>query len=112
VVDSKAVAQDCIRYLRDQRVGTCTFLPLDNLVAQPLPERLRSFGSRYKPCVDLLESAEQYKVQYSAIAPTQFLGEIRINPFFGLHCCFPFYRACTRFHEENTLFRALSKSYK
>jgi structural maintenance of chromosome 1 len=57
------VAQDCIRYLRDQRVGTCTFLPLDNLVAQPLPERLRSFGSRYKPCVDLLESAEQYKVR-------------------------------------------------
>jgi len=62
VVENKAVAQECIRYLKDQRVGTCTFLPLDNLTSKPLPERLRTFGRTYRPCVDLLECDEQYKV--------------------------------------------------
>jgi hypothetical protein len=62
VVENKAVAQECIRYLRDQRVGTCVFLPLDNITVKPLPERLRSFGDRYKPCVNLLKCDEQYKV--------------------------------------------------
>ena len=62
VVENKAVAQECIRYLRDQRVGTCTFLPLDNITVKPLPERLRSFGERYKPCVNLIKYDEQYKV--------------------------------------------------
>ena len=28
VVDSKAVAAECINYLKDQRVGSCLFLPL------------------------------------------------------------------------------------
>ncbi|KAJ1421694.1 RecF/RecN/SMC, partial [Ochromonadaceae sp. CCMP2298] len=62
VVDNKAAAQECIRYLKDQRVGTCTFLPLDSLAVKPLSERMRSFGARYRPCVDLLECEEQYRV--------------------------------------------------
>ncbi len=64
VVESTSVAQECIRYLKDQRVGTCTFLPLDNLTVKPVSERLRGFGSRYKPCVDLLDCDEIYKVLY------------------------------------------------
>ena len=63
MVENTSVAQECIRYLRDQRVGTCTFLPLDNIVAKPVSERLRSFDQRrYKLCVDLLECEEVYKV--------------------------------------------------
>lgn len=61
VVDSKNVATECIQYLKDQRVGCCLFLPLDNLLVKPLPERLRTFGSQYRPCVDLLECDEMYK---------------------------------------------------
>ena len=59
------MAQDCIRYLKDQRVGTCTFLPLDNITVKPLSERVRSFGSKYRPCVDLLECDEAFKVHTS-----------------------------------------------
>jgi len=32
VVDSRATARDCIQYLKDQRVGVATFLPLDGIV--------------------------------------------------------------------------------
>jgi structural maintenance of chromosome 1 len=31
VVDTKDVATDCINYLRDQRVGVTSFIPLDNI---------------------------------------------------------------------------------
>ena len=61
VVDNKAVAQDCIRYLKDQRVGICTFLPLDNLVSKPVPERLRQLGGSFRACVDLVECETRFK---------------------------------------------------
>jgi structural maintenance of chromosome 1 len=63
VVENKAVAKECINYLRDQRVGTCVFLPLDNINPPPLSEKARSFGERYKPCLHLLKFDEQYKVR-------------------------------------------------
>lgn len=37
VVDTKQTASDCIRYLKDQRIGTCTILPLDNLKSKSVP---------------------------------------------------------------------------
>ena len=37
VVDTKQTASDCIRYLKDQRIGTCTILPLDNLKRKSVP---------------------------------------------------------------------------
>ena len=55
VVDSRETAAECIRYLRDQRVGTLLILPLDTLQC-PLPsERLRLLGERIRLCVDLIE---------------------------------------------------------
>ena len=39
VVESRQVAQECIGYLKDQRIGTCAFLPLDNLLTAPIPSR-------------------------------------------------------------------------
>ena len=60
VVDTKAVAKECIDYLREQRVGTATFLPLDNLQV-PKPEsteHLRSRFSeedRYRLAVDVIQ---------------------------------------------------------
>jgi structural maintenance of chromosome 1 len=61
VVDTKHVASECIRYLKDQRIGTCLFLPLDNLVQKPVPERLRTFGGRYRLCIDLVECDDKFK---------------------------------------------------
>lgn len=61
VVDTKQTASDCIRYLKDQRIGTCAILPLDNLQVKPIPDRLRALGSGYKLCIDLVECDELFK---------------------------------------------------
>lgn len=61
VVDSKQVASECINYLKDQRIGTCAFLPLDNLKIKPIPERLRNLGQKYHLCVDLLDCEDIFK---------------------------------------------------
>ena len=42
VVDTKKTAFECIQYLRDQRVGTATFLPLDGLKV-PSPQSIERF---------------------------------------------------------------------
>jgi structural maintenance of chromosome 1 len=67
VVDTKQVAAECIGYLKDQRVGTSLFLPLDNITTKPISDRLRSFGNKYRLCIDLIESEDIYKsaVQYA-----------------------------------------------
>mmetsp|Transcript_16447 Transcript_16447/g.24130 ORF Transcript_16447/g.24130 Transcript_16447/m.24130 type:complete len:1331 (-) Transcript_16447:133-4125(-) len=63
VVDTKQTGFECIQYLREQRVGVATFLPLDSLQV-PTPEsleRLRSkFGAdeRYKLCADVIAADE------------------------------------------------------
>ena len=41
VVPNQFTSSSHIRYLKDQRVGTCIFLPLDNIANKPVPERLR-----------------------------------------------------------------------
>lgn len=54
VVDTQATGFDCIQYMRDQRVGTATFIPLDSIKTKPVMERLRGLGARYRLCVDVL----------------------------------------------------------
>lgn len=61
VVESKQVAADCIRYLKDQRVGTCIFLPLDNMDQKAVPDRLRTFAPKYRLCIDLMECEDKFK---------------------------------------------------
>lgn len=60
VVDTRACAVDCIRYLRDQRLGATHFLPLDGLAPRDddedvrrLPE-LRRASARIRPGLDVL----------------------------------------------------------
>ena len=67
VVDTKKTAFDCIKYLRDQRIGTATFLPLDSLQV-PSPEsteRLRAMAEndgRYRLAADVIRVTEdEYK---------------------------------------------------
>lgn len=57
VVDTKQVAGECIRYLKEHRIGTCSFLPLDNISPKDIPEWLRSLSSseRFRICVDLID---------------------------------------------------------
>lgn len=67
VVPTKQVGFDCIQYLRDQRIGTATFLPLDGLQGLPSPEQLerlrtnlsqQSDGHQYRLAVDVISCAE------------------------------------------------------
>ena len=61
VVDTKQTASDCIRYMKDQRIGTCTILPLDNISSKPIPDRLRALGNNYRLCIDLVECEDIFK---------------------------------------------------
>jgi structural maintenance of chromosome 1 len=45
VVDTKATGLECIKYLREQRVGTATFLPLDSLDV-PSPDAMERLRAR------------------------------------------------------------------
>jgi structural maintenance of chromosome 1 len=59
VVDTKATGIECIRYLREQRVGTATFLPLDSLhvPSGESSERIRARvaqDSRFRLAADII----------------------------------------------------------
>ncbi|GMH64712.1 hypothetical protein TrST_g10115 [Triparma strigata] len=65
VVDTKSTGFECIQYLREQRVGTATFLPLDSLKV-PAPytaERLRALEAdgRYRLAADVISCDENVK---------------------------------------------------
>ena len=54
VVEDERTARECIQYLREQRVGTCTFLPLDSIKSKPIDEKLRATAG-IKLVLDLLK---------------------------------------------------------
>jgi structural maintenance of chromosome 1 len=66
VVDSKQTGFDCMKYLRDNRVGVATFLPLDTLQI-PTPEsaeRVRAMtqqDGRYRLAADVITCEESVK---------------------------------------------------
>jgi structural maintenance of chromosome 1 len=61
VVDTKQTGFDCINYLREQRIGTATFLPLDNLQT-PTSESTESLrariakDNRFRLAIDVVSS--------------------------------------------------------
>jgi len=55
VVTREAVALECIKYLRDQRLGVATFLPLDSLQVKPVKADRRALHGPYRLCIDVLE---------------------------------------------------------
>jgi structural maintenance of chromosome 1 len=66
VVDTKATGIECIRYLREQRVGTATFLPLDSLQvpSRESSERIRARvaqDGRFRLAADVITSDENIK---------------------------------------------------
>ncbi|PVU96555.1 hypothetical protein BB561_001099 [Smittium simulii] len=61
VVDSQKTAIECIQYLREQRAGNATFLPLDSLVVKPLNESFRRAHSGARLVLDILEYNTKYE---------------------------------------------------
>ncbi len=76
VVDTKQACINCIQYMRDQRVGTASFIPLDSIQVKPVMERLRGLGSRYRLSLDVIQcepdvrKAVQFAVDNTVIADT------------------------------------------
>ena len=64
VVDTQRTAFRCIEYLKEQRVASATFLPLDSLTVFPLDERDRLAG---KLVVDVVrcDAAHERALQYA-----------------------------------------------
>lgn len=58
VVDTHHTASECIRYLRDRRVGVCTFLPLETVRTRAIDESLRRLGGTACLAIDLLQFDE------------------------------------------------------
>ena len=58
VVDTEKTAQECMKYLRDQRAGYGTFLPLDSIRVKDKDDRLRSLGGGTRLVRDVLEYEE------------------------------------------------------
>ncbi|EIM22666.1 hypothetical protein WALSEDRAFT_59880 [Wallemia mellicola CBS 633.66] len=68
VVDDEATAIQCIDYMKAQRVGSATYLPLDSLQVKPIQERLRTISSGARLTVDVLKYDSIYEkaIQFAA----------------------------------------------
>lgn len=61
VVEDQKTGSDCIRFLKDQRVGTATFIPLRDIRPRPVDESLRRLGGTARLVVDVLRHSENYE---------------------------------------------------
>ena len=55
VVDNEKTAKDCIQYLRDQRAGQATFIPLDTIQVQPVNSNLKGMHRGMRLAIDTIE---------------------------------------------------------
>ncbi|KAH6918179.1 cohesin complex subunit psm1 [Coprinopsis sp. MPI-PUGE-AT-0042] len=55
VVDEEKTAIDCIEYMRTQRAGQATFIPLDTIQVKPINDKFRSFAKGARLAVDVVQ---------------------------------------------------------
>ncbi|KAF8638669.1 hypothetical protein AX17_002030 [Amanita inopinata Kibby_2008] len=55
VVDEEKTAIDCIEYMRNQRAGQATFIPLDSIQVKPINDKFRSFAKGARLAVDVVQ---------------------------------------------------------
>ena len=67
VVEDEKTAIECIRYMREQRAGQATFLPLDTIKVKPVNEKYRTFVKGARLALDVIQSdaAIEMAVQYA-----------------------------------------------
>ncbi|KAG6898016.1 hypothetical protein C0992_007012 [Termitomyces sp. T32_za158] len=56
VVDEEKTAIDCIEYMRNQRAGQATFIPLDTIQVKTINDKFRSFAKGARLAVDVIVS--------------------------------------------------------
>ncbi|RCH97189.1 Structural maintenance of chromosomes protein 1, partial [Rhizopus stolonifer] len=61
VVENEQTATDCIQYMREQHIGTATFLPLHSLSLPPIDDRYRNFVKGARLAVDVLKYDKQFE---------------------------------------------------
>ncbi|OWB78663.1 hypothetical protein B5S32_g2863 [[Candida] boidinii] len=66
VVDSISTAQKCVEYLKEQRAGTASFIPLDSVEVQSPGESLRTIHEGIRPSIDVVDYEPEYEkaIQY------------------------------------------------
>ncbi|KAH7906967.1 RecF/RecN/SMC [Hygrophoropsis aurantiaca] len=55
VVDEEKTAIDCIEYMRNQRAGQATFIPLDTIQFKPVNDKFRSFAKGARLALDVIQ---------------------------------------------------------
>lgn len=55
VVDTTETALACVRYLKEQRLVSMTFIPLNNVQGREVDDRIRTFGGTCKPVSDVIQ---------------------------------------------------------
>ncbi|KAK7207216.1 putative cohesin complex subunit [Myxozyma melibiosi] len=55
VVDTQKTATDCIAYMREQRAGVCTFIPLDSVVVKPISNSLKGMHKQMRLAIDTID---------------------------------------------------------
>ncbi|CAL1698943.1 unnamed protein product [Somion occarium] len=67
VVDEEKTAIDCIEYMRNQRAGQATFIPLDTIQVKPINDKFRSFAKGARLAVDVIqyESAVERAIHHA-----------------------------------------------
>lgn len=61
VVEDEQTASDCIQYMREQHIGTATFLPLNSLSLSPINDRYRNLVRGARLAFDVLKFDKQYE---------------------------------------------------
>jgi structural maintenance of chromosome 1 len=67
VVDQDKTAMECIEYMKQQRAGIATFIPLDVVQVKPVPEKLRNLTRGSRLAIDCIEfdSAVERAMQHA-----------------------------------------------
>ncbi|KAF2770020.1 condensin complex component SMC1 [Teratosphaeria nubilosa] len=55
VVESEKVARDCLQYLKDQRIGRMTFIPLDTIIHEQPNANLRGMHQGMRLAIDTID---------------------------------------------------------
>ncbi|KAH9836074.1 cohesin complex subunit psm1 [Rhodofomes roseus] len=55
VVDEEKTAIECIEYMRIQRAGQATFIPLDTIQVKPINDKFRSFAKGARLAIDVIQ---------------------------------------------------------
>lgn len=68
VVESDAVAEECIRYLKERRIGRATFLPLNKIKPRRISPEAREVASRsYGFALDLISFDQRFYPAFSHV---------------------------------------------